>query len=75
MFWLGFIVGKIVVAICMISVLAICMRILGISWKDLKNLFKCCCVAIDNRDSKIEVYYEFTNEKIFEAEFKDPDNE
>lgn len=72
MFWIGFIVGMIVLALITFVALLLCMKALNVSWEDYSNLIEANAVAMLNRDSRIEVWCEDTEEKVFEAGFKYP---
>ena len=72
MFWIGFIVGMVVLALIYIGWIKFCCKILGINREDFHNFSDSIDAAIENRDSRIEVYSESTNEKVFEAGFKYP---
>lgn len=72
MFWIGFIVGMVVLALISFGIFAVCMKACGLSWKDYNNLVDANAAAIDNRDSRIEVYMDGIDEKVFEAKFKYP---
>ena len=72
MFWIGFIVGMVVLALIAFGIFVSCMKLLGVSWKDYANLVEANEMTLINRDSRIEVYCEDTNEKVFEAGFRYP---
>lgn len=72
MFWIGLIVGMFVLALISVGFITYCMRVVEFSWTDMKNLIEANEMAILNRDSRVEVYCELTNEKVFEAGFVYP---
>lgn len=72
MFWIGFILGMVVFAILAFAGFEMCMVLAGVSWKDFNNLVDANKEALLNRDSRIAVYDEDTNEIVFEAGFKYP---
>lgn len=72
MFWIGLIVGMIITISTAAGFFAYCMIAAGVSWDDYTNLVDANKAAIENRDSRVEVYDDDTDEKIFEAEFKYP---
>lgn len=72
MFWIGFIVGIVVLILIAFAVIEFCMKIAGVSCEDFNNLVDANKAALHNRDSRIEVYDEDTNEIVFEAGFKYP---
>ena len=75
MFWIGFIVGTvslIVLSSLGLGLFVLCMKEAGISWDDFNQLVEANEAALLNRDSRIEVWSEDTDEKVFEAEFTYP---
>ena len=72
MFWIGLIVGMIITISTAGGFFGYCMAVTGVSWDDYTNLVDANKAAIENRDSRVEVYDDDTDEKIFEAEFKYP---
>ena len=72
MFWIGFIVGMVVLALIGFGLLLLAMKACDVSWEDYTNLVEANAAAIINRDSRIEVWCEDTDEKVFEAGFKYP---
>ena len=72
MFWIGFIVGMVVLALLGFGSFMLCLKLSGASWEDYTNLQNTIGAAFENRDSRVEVYCENTNEKVFEAGFKYP---
>lgn len=72
MFWIGFIVGMVVLALIAFGILVYCMKVTEVSWTDFGQLVEVNEAAILNRDSRVEVYDADTNEKVFEAGFKYP---
>ena len=72
MFWIGFIVGMFVLTSIGFGYFMWCMKRAEISWEDFNNLVDANVAALDNRDSRIEVWCEDTDEKVFEAGFVYP---
>jgi hypothetical protein len=72
MFWIGFIVGMFVLALIAFGAFMWCMKAADVSWKNVNDLYNANVSALYNRESRIEVYCENTNEKVFEADFKYP---
>ena len=72
MFWIGFIVGMVVLALIGFGIIMFSMKLCDVSWKDYTNLVEANAEAIINRDSRIEVWSEDDDEKVFEARFTYP---
>lgn len=78
MFWIGFIVGiafMVVLALIGLAFYVYCMREIGVSYEDFKNLCEANEAALLSRDSRIEVWSEDDDEddeKVFEARFAYP---
>lgn len=72
MFWIGFIVGMVVLALLYAGYIMWCFKVTNCGFEDFENLCDVIEATLDNRDSRVEVYSEDTNEKIFEAGFKYP---
>lgn len=72
MFWIGIIVGMILTLLVGSGIFAYCMYACGVSWEDYNNLVEANKAVLINRDSRIEVYDEDTDDMVFEAGFKYP---
>ena len=72
MFWIGFIVGMVVLALIGFGYIKWCFTVCGLNREDYHKLRDTIGATLDNRDSRIEVYDDDTNEKVFEAGFKYP---
>ena len=72
MFWIGFIVGMVVLALISFGIFVWCMKASDVSWNDVNNLYKANLTTLYSRDSRIEVWCEDTEEKVFEAGFRYP---
>lgn len=72
MFWIGFIVGMVVLALAAFGFLAYCLYGLDMSWKNFGQLVEINEAAILNRDCVVKVCDEDTGEEVFETGFKYP---
>lgn len=72
MFWIGIIVGMILLILISFVIFVCGLKACDASWNDFTNLVEANAAALINRDSRIEVWCEDTNEKVFEAGFVYP---
>ena len=69
MFWIGMIVGIVLVIGGTLGYFMYCMHITGTSWEDYNNLVEVNATAIGNRESTVQVIHE--GECLFEATFEE----
>ena len=72
MFWIGFIVGMVVLALIGFGYIMWCFKVCNVDRKTYYGLCDTIEAALDYRDSRVEVYDDDTNEKVFETGFKYP---
>lgn len=72
MFWIGFIVGMVVLALIAFGYFVFCMKSCDVTWKDFNDMRTLNAEVIINRDCRVEVYDEDTDEKVFKAGFRYP---
>jgi len=72
MFWIGFIVGMVVLALIVFGIFVLSMKLADSSWDEFNRLVELNGAALLNRDCRVEVISEDDDEKVFEARFAYP---